>query len=1329
MQIVPKLNLNKTPNVVDNGSIVCAKNICLDTTGSYIKNEDYFTMSNVTSCCNSNLKIVGIIPADNELVIFKYDELNKTSHIYRSDSNGEYEVNTKWNWSGGKITGGYNYNYKGQLVIVVAEYGVDGKKIPLKSWILQDRDNATDDDGYVDYDTSPSIPTYDIGYDVDKLGGNLLCGAYSFFIRFQIYDDLYTNWFELTDEIYIVKLVEKDNPVIHYQWKQNNADIGVATIDSGVRISVNDFTNYSTSAIKLKLKILDNKNYSAFQIGYVYKRNEETVGRILGKYNLKTENTIVINNNLFIDEVTIDNFYKQPIQYYNVHSVEIYNNRCYIANYEEDKIEDLKKYADKIKVTVDKNIKNNIYGEHIIIDDDSNIDNPDVPSEGKIGHFNITFNLLYNNAVAFKVTTDDAKIESDGSILIEDGYSFIYNNLLKNIGFVNTYLNNASHSLKEGGYELDTPIEYKPSNPHFSSHVFDKVSYWVYIGGTSVKTHIQLFDDKLYRDFQIGGKHAYKIKVYNDKIDIFSKDYKGRDISTTIPSQSDNYYIGICCSLHDKSAIEANSNLVCQQTMGGNFGSLNFDIAPKPVLKFYSVQNYIQVSGGSNNTPSNAPEIFNTNTSNYLNRTLIPNQAYKFFVHFIRKNGSSTTGFEITNKDDKYFDTNGKLTYNNELNANTIFLPRFKYIEIPNNYIGCFITYEKLDFKVSPFVCIPGTGKNDAIVINSTANLYNIDGLNGDVAYKDKYNQYESDLNGIKITNMEHVNKSTIEKRCKIQPKLDFDRGIIGYNNLSNAYNSKVKTLYRLTDNIYLNSIDNTSSDSTDNTPPKYLEYCQSKFIPSFYQKEVVFYFTKEILGSIATNIFLSPSNVSDASVGNVGIDFNIGINNSWNYTNYPYIALSIKQDYQTAAVNFTKTVNNKLEEVGIYYNSSFMPVNLKDFLELKTCYRSNPVVSYTNYRDTFVDKFYKTIRRSNVFNDESLSNNFAQYEINEYKNIFENKGVITNLYSEGLYLLVHTEYSLYVFDRTPKITSRSTLNTPDTFDIDYTELTNSGLRDKDSSIKTTFGYIWFDYNTKYIYAFNQGKITNLSKDITNFLYDIDIEKVRFGVDYKNTRLLICITTKDNNVYTISYFIDKACYLSLHDYKFDYCYQIYNKTYFLDEDVKECLYNFDTNKDGIYDYKRLNNLYPTIIIDNKIYRYVDLIFNNEYNVVKSIDSISYIIKHNSKNNDIIFNPTSEDDNKDLTCGKYMQVISDNCSSDLRNIEPTERNKFNNYKYPYFEKGIYNINYFRDVINKKGINNVSDNESLIYGKYFIVRFAFPIDYNFKLEDVIINIKKY
>lgn len=1318
MQIVPKLNLNKTPNVVDNGSIVCAKNICLDTTGSYIKNEDYFTMSNITSCCNSNLKIVGIIPADNELVIFKYDESDKSSHIYRSDNNGEYELNTKWNWSGGKITGGYNYNYKGQLVIVVAEYGVNGKKIPLKSWILQDRDNATEDDGYVDYDTSPSIPTYNIGYDVDKLGGNLLCGAYSFFIRFQIYDDLYTNWFELTDEIYIVKLVEKDNPVIHYQWKQNNADTGVATIDSGVRISVNDFTNYSTSAIKLKLKILDNKNYSAFQIGYVYKRNEETVGRILGKYNLKTENTIVINNNLFIDEVTIDNFYKQPIQYYNVHSVEIYNNRCYIANYEEDKIEDLQDFADKINVTINKTPANNIYGEHIIINGDSDIDNPDipepepdpdVPSENNTGYYDITFNILYNTAIAYKCKTDNLKVESDGSIVIEDGYSFLYENLLKNIGFINPYLNNASHSLKEGGYTLEEPVDF--SHKVAGNHRFDKVNYWVTIGGKSSSEKIGVFDDKYYERYKNGGDHAYKLKIYKDKIDIIRI---SNNQTITIPSESTDFYIHICCTLHDIKT-KPYTDYYCKQATTGSFTLISSNIMNmnSAGIKFYAIQQYNLVESNANKIPSNAPELFNTSTSNYLNRTLIPNQAYKFFVHFIRKNGSATTGFEITNKDSNYFNKD-KLIHNNSTYSNPIYLPKFTGIDIPDNYIGCFITYEKLDFKVSPFVWIPGTSKNNAIAINNTANLYNIDGLNGDVIYKDDSKEYtDSDFAGIKITNMEHVNKSTIEKRCKIQPNISFGKGIIGRNDLSNAYNSKVKTLYRLTDNIYSG----------------YTEYCQSKFIPSYYQKEVVFYFTKEILGSIATNIFLSPSNVSDASVGNIGIDFNIGINNSWNYTNYPYIALSIKQDYQTAAVNFTKTVNNKLEEVGIYYNSSFMPVNLKDFLELKTCYRSNPVVSYTNYRDTFVDKFYKTVRRSNVFNDESLSNNFAQYEINEYRNIFENKGVITNLYSEGLYLLVHTEYSLYVFDRTPKITSKSTLNTPDTFDIDYTELTNSGLKDKDSSIKTTFGYIWFDYNTKYIYAFNQGKITNLSKDITNFLYSIDIEKVRFGVDYKTNRLLICITTKNDDVYTISYFIDKACYLSLHDYKFDYCYQIYNKTYFLDEDIKYCLYDFDTNKDDIYPYKQLNNLYPTIIIDNKIYRYVDLIFNNEYNVIKSIDSISYIIKHESKNNDIIFNPTSEDDNKDLTCGKYMQVISDNCSSDLRNIEPTERNKFNDYKYPYFEKGIYNINYFRDVINKKGIDNVSDNKSLIYGKYFIIRFAFPIDYNFKLEDVIINIKKY
>ena len=175
--------------------------------------------------------------------------------------------------------------------------------------------------------------------------------------------------------------------------------------------------------------------------------------------------------------------------------------------------------------------------------------------------------------------------------------------------------------------------------------------------------------------------------------------------------------------------------------------------------------------------------------------------------------------------------------------------------------------------------------------------------------------------------------------------------------------------------------------------------------------------------------------------------------------------------------------------------------------------------------------------------------------------------------------------------------------------------------------------------HTKYIYAFNQGKITNLSKDITNFLYSIDIEKVRFGVDYKTNRLLICITTKDNNIYTISYFIGKACYLSLHDYKFDYCYQIYNKTYFLDEDI--WIRSTMVKVANIAAARRL-----CIIPDVR--------FANEANAIRFVSSPLYgeVIKVNRNNDDnskhsseaIDFNVYFEIDNNGTLMQLFYKVL-------------------------------------------------------------------------------------
>ena len=191
--------------------------------------------------------------------------------------------------------------------------------------------------------------------------------------------------------------------------------------------------------------------------------------------------------------------------------------------------------------------------------------------------------------------------------------------------------------------------------------------------------------------------------------------------------------------------------------------------------------------------------------------------------------------------------------------------------------------------------------------------------------------------------------------------------------------------------------------------------------------------------------------------------------------------------------------------------------------------------------------------------------------------------------------MLVHTEYSLFVFDRTPKLTQKSQLEVPDVFDIDYQEVLPSnegfgGLARKDECIISKHGYIWFDSVNKIIFKFENGKVEILSSNINNLLKSLDVDYVVFGEDLKTNRLLICIwlnqKDKNNNQYyiTLSYNFNLNDFISLHDYAFTANYRTYNKSYFFNNNVdKARLYEFDKSETS---YKNLasvyNVLYPTI---------------------------------------------------------------------------------------------------------------------------------------------------
>lgn len=230
-----------------------------------------------------------------------------------------------------------------------------------------------------------------------------------------------------------------------------------------------------------------------------------------------------------------------------------------------------------------------------------------------------------------------------------------------------------------------------------------------------------------------------------------------------------------------------------------------------------------------------------------------------------------------------------------------------------------------------------------------------------------------------------------------------------------------------------------------------------------------------------------------------------------------------------------------------------------------------------------------------------------------------------------------------------------------------------------------------------------------------------------------------------------------------------------NPTY---SDSLRFVYNISGEGNPFYfDYEK-----PSLESPSNICSYLDVIYNNDYNNSKSLESINYILNYfdnryslNAKN---IYN-VAEDGLRRRYAGYYLDVYTDETqainlklSDGSNDTDENNRNTFNHYddyKFAKFDKGSWNFNYFRNGFNrgntelsetelvracnyiyynpstkqnevhviteedlKKSPLYKSDNRSLIYGKYIVTRFIFNNDdaaHRFKLENIIFNIQPY
>lgn len=538
------------------------------------------------------------------------------------------------------------------------------------------------------------------------------------------------------------------------------------------------------------------------------------------------------------------------------------------------------------------------------------------------------------------------------------------------------------------------------------------------------------------------------------------------------------------------------------------------------------------------------------------------------------------------------------------------------------------------------------------------------------------------------------------------------------YNYHNKLYVNKEKTLIRIGNIIYKSGTINTDINDGFNGVYTYdgvIVYNGNGI--TFNSENNNLYSTrgkvsKSIPDNSDKNIGLSVLDETSEKVFHLNIPF-------LNYIQFPvidtyyYESKYFNNNPQNVIFSIMKPNEQDVEAKGYWPGLIVEPKNSIDLF-------SNPQGSqddfiptvYNNYRDDILNitQFDKTIRRSNVIQDESAVNAWRQFPTEGYKNINENKGIITNLVGIGVYLLAHTEHSLFMFngDATLQTKDKSLqLLQPDAFDTNYVEVFTSdlgfgGLQDDLAFIVDQFGYIFYNNDFTRFYKFDNGQLSLIDQDIYLYLQDNKPTNVRFGNDKFNKRLLISLKLSNNTTKTLSYNYELGNFVSFHDYNFIQGYNTKSKLYLVSgNNLYNDIYNFtDTKSYGTYESLSFSTTYPSSI---------SIILNEDYDAIKFLEFIKYNVRKVSKSNSLVsISPVKE--GMQPYAGDILEIFSEFTNTGEIDINIDTTNKFNRYSKPWFELGNWNFNYFRNKISTYN-GSGSDKLTRIYGNYIVIKFTF------------------
>lgn len=1367
--IVPKLNLNRTPNIVDNTSMVLAKNIRVDVDGSIHKDYSIESLQRVDNTFYDNLldRIIadfesqkssdesGVTTYYLNLITEALGQYNTSLYSIRQiipDNKAFYVLLTiaakhiivkfdeeddlfhpcdcNWSYNKGTITGTVINNLLGETILVVAEKN-DNDNIPLKCINLS-KSSHNDDESI--YTQTPKVPIINLDYN-DVFVYTIPNGCYQFFIRYKIRDNFYTNWFSASTELFAGNVNTLTTNFGNVKYTNANKDSDFSFVLKTNKL-ISDYDN----------------NFESFQIGFICSHDDTIVARAWKHFTLDTDIIFFDYKASDAEEIEITDLTKPIFGIYNVGNVISFKNKLYIANYRETNFnETLQDYANNVKIDIKTITYDDKYGDYVV--SFKEVNNIKYIENFKINNNNV--NIKGSNGIIYQLldTSDtydsDARKVSDMFTLDNedtDNHSSLYSldcyakkdNLTEKIQAeikrIKKIPNIITNTIQRPNPKTDKPIQikingnvYDNDNTNIATYIYNTVTY-IKENGNFVDSNYNTINTIT---IEYNWKISYQTKKTNtDDGTILKPDTSDYDIKATDTSVN-NYSI----------------------------------ITQKLVLNFIADKNKIKIKNLDNLTRCT---------------TLIPYQQYKFYIHFVKDTGEITNGYYCSNV--------GIVKCPYKESCDTIIYPVFSNIEYPKNYISCFFTIQHYKNIVSTIFDINRITDDDNACESycfdvNTMLVTNHDNIeirqNNNTFYGTYYDS--NDCNKFKyfgadgVIYIKDANKS-----------IDTNKALYIINNYT-ALNSDDVSLIKCTPYINTKTFDDYNNLNLLGYLCKIQPLQHNRCYRYYTDGSNTYYKDYDNNNFIELNKY-NPENVSnsDADKDKRVKNFTLTSDNVavFVYSNYNlnYVSLNdepkkVLKNYYNYAEGATST---KSSDVKTTLQLLFPSLTLSTIYELSSMYKSYTRKTYSKYKADEIIKFDNTIRASNLAGDEEKLSIF-NFDADTYYNVPTNRGKIVNLVSVGDAILVHTRDSIFKFTGSNTLQSSAgeiQQTETDVFKTGVSEVFGSdfgfaGLQNKTNAITTEAGYIFYDGDSKIIYMYSgNGQIVKLSDNIEKLFRYSTITNISFANDYYNNRFFVCIRFNTGEA-TLSYSFNEESksFVSLHDFKFSRAFNTKTKCYFINNPKLNITHNIckiDKSSYGIYRHLNIQDkIYPYVReeitetykdsnnSDKSIttYKYdsiIDIIENTNYENVKTLNYFNWncSIVNNEfpiyNDNKLYFNALASSNEK-YPC-KTITIYTDtcatkelDCSSISNGKKITDIKESPYYQYPRYNQGFWTLNYFRNSLNVDDkcdyLNNYndgrinstyrSDNNSLIEGKYFVTRFTFDASKDFKFETITFN----